>query len=302
MRRTDKDLYIGKFETVLEISNDFKFKSEDFNKGIKRLLKKDKSIIIKEISKKKYHFEIDLEMIKTFSIQDEFKLRKIIKDLIIKDHHHIVYTSSKIQDLNIIYDFQTKKPFTGTRIRENRETSYKNGKLDGKDIFYGYSSKDVGSYIEYRNNLKHGNEKEFGANFYLAGDGFNYCGDEFMYPYEEDVVSETNWRNGEKHGLSYHHGYGGTEVYPYREFYKNGSKDGISDSIHMGVRTQHIWKNKIVIEIRYFLNGLICRLDNKNYSYDDFKGVFEGRTFITTFKKGKKYFEHNCETGILEKI
>ena len=52
MRRTDKDLYIGKFETVLEISNDFKFKSEDFNKGIKRLLKKDKSIIIKEISKK----------------------------------------------------------------------------------------------------------------------------------------------------------------------------------------------------------------------------------------------------------
>ena len=126
----------------LRLVIDFKFKSEDFNKGIKRLLKKDKSLIVKEISEKKYHFEIDQEMMKTFSIQDEFKLRKIIKDLIIKDNslnrtdHHIVYTSSKIQDLNIIYEFQTKKPFTGTRIRKNRETSYRNGKLDGKDIFY----------------------------------------------------------------------------------------------------------------------------------------------------------------------
>lgn len=44
MKKTDKDLYINKFETVLEISNDFKFNSDDFNNGIKRLLKKDKSI------------------------------------------------------------------------------------------------------------------------------------------------------------------------------------------------------------------------------------------------------------------
>ena len=300
MRRADKNLYINKFETVLKISNLFKLNSDDFNKGIKRLLKKDKSIIIKKISEKKYHFQIAQEVTKTFSIQDEFKLRRIIKDLILENHSTIVYTSSDIQDLNIICDSKSKKPFTGTRIRKNRETSYKNGKLDGKDIFYTHS-KNVESYTEYKKNLKHGVEKEFGANFAFEGEGFNYCSHQFMYPYEEDVISETNWRNGKKHGLDYHHGYGGTEVYPYRVYYKNGSRDGISDSIHMRLRTQHIWKNKKLIEIRYFLDGFSCRLDNKNTNYDDFKGVYEGRTFITTYKEGKYYFKHNIETGILEK-
>ena len=302
MRRTDKGLYIGKFETVLKISNTFKFKSDDFNKGIKRLLKKDKSIIVKETSEKKYHFEIDQEMIKTFSIQDEFKLQRTIKDLIIKDHHHIVYTSSEIQNLNIIYDSKTKKPFTGTRIREDRETAYKNGKLDGRDIFYLSSSKKIDRYIEYKNNLQHGVERDFGMNQVFGGMGHNYPDNVFMYPYKEDVISETNWKNGKKHGLSYHHGIGGTESYPYRRYYKNGSIDGISDSIYMDLRTQHIWKNKKLIEIRYFLDGFSCKLDNKNTDYDDFKGVYEGRTFITTYKKGKDYFKHNKETGILEKI
>ena len=116
------------------------------------------------------------------------------------------------------------------------------------------------------------------------------------------MISETNWRNGKKHGLSYHHGIGGTESYPYREYYKNGSIDGISDSIYMGLRTQHIWKNKKLIEIRYFLDGFGCRLDNKNTDYNDLKGEYEGRTFITAYKKGKDYFKHNSETGILEKI
>ena len=41
------------------------------------------------------------------------------------------------------------------------------------------------------------------------------------------------FENGKKHGLDYHHGFGGTEVYPYRKYYKDGSIDGISDSIHM---------------------------------------------------------------------
>ena len=301
MKKTDKGLYINKFEAVLEISNDLKFNSDDFNNGIKRLLKKDKSIIVKEISEKKFNFKIAKEMIKTFSIQDEFKLQMKIRDLILENHSNIVYTSSYIQNLNIIYDSKSKKPFTGTRIRENRETSYKNGKLDGKDTLYSYS-KNIDSYIEYKKNVKHGVEKHFGANECFEGEGFNYYDNEFMYPYEEDVISETNWKNGKKHGLDYHHGFGGTEVYPYREYYKNGSIDGISDSIHMGLRTQHIWKNKKLIEIRYFLNGFSCRLDNKNTNYDDFKGVYEGRTFITTYKKGKDYFKHNIETGILEKI
>ena len=47
MRRTDKGLYIGKFETVLKISNTSKFKSDDFNKGIKFLTEGDTEVLLK---------------------------------------------------------------------------------------------------------------------------------------------------------------------------------------------------------------------------------------------------------------
>lgn len=169
----------------------------------------------------------------------------------------------------LFYQVNNKKLFTGSVIWEEfgknyRTTEIKNGRFHGKDVHY---------------------INEF---------DFNYpdSWENFTYPIQNNILSETNWINGVKHGLDYHHGIDGTEVYPYKQNYKNGELEGVQDSFHYNDRSQHIWKNLKLIEIRRFENPQDLEFST-NKEYKDFIGEYAGYNFLTVFKNEKDIFEWN---------
>ena len=179
------------------------------------------------------------------------------------------------------------------------------------DIKSGKTFTGIGKYsdfppwlftlIGYKNGKKHGKEKWIDLNHHYEffWQYSNYGNTFFIYPYEKYVHSETNWKNGVKHGLDYHHGWGDTEFYPYRRFWKNGHIDGISDSFYEEQRTQFIWEDKNLIEVRYFTNSLLLEAGT---DFTDFIGEFEGHDYVITFKDGKDFFELDYKSFTLKKI
>mgnify|MGYP001297963821 FL=1 len=169
----------------------------------------------------------------------------------------------------LLYQINNKELFTGSVIWEGfggiyRKTEIKDGRFHGKDIYY------------------------------LNGLDINYPSswENFHYPLHKNILSETNWINGIKHGLDYHHGIDGTEVYPYKQNYKNGELEGVQDSFYYDDRSQHIWKNSKLIEIRMFENPQDLQFSS-NKEYKGFVGEYEGYKYLTVFKNEKDIFEWN---------
>ena len=207
--------------------------------------------------------------------------------------------------MKLFYDEDITKGF---EEREGLLVDTKSGKTFTGIGKHSYFPPWLFTLIGYKNGKKHGKEKHIDLTHHYEifweyanyGGRYANCGDSlFTYPYEKYVHSETNWKNGVKHGLDYHHGWGGTECYPYRRFWKNGYVDGISDSFHNGQRMQSILEDKNLIEIRYFTNSLLLEAGT---DFTGFIGEFEGHDYVITFKDGKDFFELDYDPFGLKKI